>query len=104
MLTFAYEARDALGERSEGKLGGSAREAAVARLKRDGLSVIELEEDSGGLDLMPRRVRPADIIFATNQLAVMVETGITLSAALDTIAQQEANPSLRRVLLDLKSA
>jgi type IV pilus assembly protein PilC len=34
----------------------------------------------------------------------MVETGITLSAAIDTIAQQEANPALKRVLLDLKSA
>jgi type IV pilus assembly protein PilC len=34
----------------------------------------------------------------------MVDTGITLSAALDNIIQQEQNPSLKAVLADLKSA
>src|SRR6185369_16396982 len=42
-------------------------------------------------------------IFATSQLAVMVDTGITLAAGLASISQQEGNPALRRVLLDLKS-
>jgi type IV pilus assembly protein PilC len=63
-----------------------------------------LEEEAGGIDLMPRRVRQSDVIFTTSQLAVMVDTGITLSAAIDTIAQQETNPAWRRILLDLKSA
>jgi type IV pilus assembly protein PilC len=34
----------------------------------------------------------------------MVDTGITLSAALGSIADQEGNPGLKRVLLDLKNA
>jgi type IV pilus assembly protein PilC len=104
MLTFAYQAQDALGELIEGTLEVSSREEAVARLKREGLAVLELDEASAGLELMPRRIRQADIIFATSQLAVMVDTGITLSTALDSIAQQEANPALKRVLLDLKLA
>ena len=33
----------------------------------------------------------------------MVDTGITLSTALDSIAEQEANPALKAVLIDLKS-
>src|SRR5687768_9576367 len=101
MLTFAYQAQDALGELIEGTLEVSSREEAVAKLKREGLAVLELDEAQAGLELMQRGIRQADIIFATSQLAVMVDTGITLSTALNTIAEQEANPALRRVLLDL---
>jgi type IV pilus assembly protein PilC len=104
MLTFAYQAHDPLGELIEGTLEVANRDEALARLKRDGLAVLELEEEGPGLDLMPSRVRQADIIFTTSQLAVMVDTGITLSTALGSIADQETNPALRRVLLDLKNA
>jgi type IV pilus assembly protein PilC len=104
MQTFAYQARDPLGDVIEGTLEVSSRDEALARLKREGLAVLELEEDAAGVDLMPRRIRQADIIFATSQLAVMVDTGITLSAALDSISQQETNPGLKRVLMDLKSS
>src|SRR5947207_3111828 len=104
MLTFAYQANDPLGELVEGTMEVSSREEALARLKRDGLNVLELQEQAGGFDLMPRGIRQAEIIFTTNQLAVMVETGITLSQALGSIAEQEGNPALRKVLLDLKSS
>src|SRR5438105_3401157 len=104
MTAFMYSARDALGGITEGLLEVASRDEAMAKLRREGLSILELEEESAGMDLLPRRIRQADIIFATNQLAVMVETGITLSTALGTIADQEANPGLKRVLLDLKSA
>src|SRR5439155_14245196 len=104
MMNFTYRARDPLGELIEGTLEVASRDEALARLKREGLAVEELEEESAGLELMPRRVRQADIIYTTSQLAVMVDTGITLSTALDSISQQEANPALRQVLIDLKSS
>ena len=47
-------------------------------------------DDDGGL--FPRRVSQNDIIYVTSQLAIMVDTGITLSTALDGILQQEAEP------------
>src|SRR5687768_5972984 len=52
------------------------------------------------LGLFPRRITRSEIIYMTNQLAIMVETGITLSVALDGIVQQEQNPTLRYVLND----
>ena len=54
--------------------------------------------------LFPRRVSSNDIIYVTSQLAIMVDTGITLSTALAGIVEQETNPTLRRVLGDLKDA
>ena len=38
----------------------------------------------------------------TSQLAIMVETGINLAAALESLHEQEDNPTLKRVLGDLK--
>jgi type IV pilus assembly protein PilC len=80
-----------------------SRDEAVSRLKRDGLQVVELEEESAGLGLIPRRVRQTDIIYATSQLAVMVDTGITLSVALQSIAQHEQNGTLKEILLDMQT-
>ena len=103
MQTFIYQARNPLGAILDGTLEVASREEALARLKRDGLSVIELNEEAAGGELLPRRVRQTDIIYVTSQLAVMVETGITLSTALDSISQQETNPALKNLLLDLRA-
>jgi type IV pilus assembly protein PilC len=103
MQTFAYQASDPLGQVIEGSLEVASREEAVARLKRDGYQVLELEEESAGMDFIPRSIRQSEIVYVTSQLAVMVETGITLSVALDSIAQQEQNPALKAVLSELKA-
>ncbi|MCL4194213.1 MAG: type II secretion system F family protein, partial [Thermoguttaceae bacterium] len=50
------------------------------------------------------RISKQEIIYATGQLAIMVDTGITLAAALAGMIEEEHNPSLRRVLEDLKSS
>jgi type IV pilus assembly protein PilC len=102
MQTYAYQARDSLGKLIEGTLDVESREEAAARLKRDGLIVVELDEESGGVDLLPRRISLSDIIYVTSQLSVMVDTGINLSAALGSIAEQEKRPALKAVLMDLR--
>jgi len=103
MQTFTYQARDTLGKMIEGTLDVESRDEAVLRLKKDGLTVVELEEDAGRVDLLPRRIKLHDIIFVTSQLAVMVDTGINVSTALGSIAEQESNPALKTVLLELRS-
>jgi type IV pilus assembly protein PilC len=102
-ITFEFVARDPLGATQDGTVEAASREEAVQKLRRDGLQVIELEEESLGGELLPRRVSKNDIVYVTGQLAVMVDTGITLSVALESIAKQEQNPTLKKVLLDLKT-
>jgi len=103
MQTFTYQARDPLGKLIEGTLDALSRDEASARLKRDGLAIVALEEESGGFELLPRRISQADIIYVTSQLAVMVDTGINLSTALGSIAEQEKSPTLKSVLTDLRA-
>lgn len=101
-LNFAYKVRDAFGKASEGQIEAASRDEAATRLKKGGFQLLELKEEDDGLDLFARGIKSSDIIFLTSQLAIMVDTGITLSAAMESIAAQEENKTLKKVLLDLK--
>jgi type IV pilus assembly protein PilC len=87
----------------EGVVDAADREAATLALRRDGLHVVKLDEDDAGLNLLPRRVTRSDIIYTTNQLAIMVETGISLAQAINGLQEQEDNPTLARLLGQLRS-
>jgi type IV pilus assembly protein PilC len=102
-ITFLYKVRDPLGHIFDGKLDAASADEATQRLRRDGFHVLEVTEDGGEMGaLFARRVTKNDIIYVTSQLAIMVETGITIAQALDTIAEQEDSPKLKHVLTDLK--
>ncbi len=48
-----------------------------------------------------KRVKRQDVIFFATQLAVMVDTGVPLSEALDAIAEQTEHPTLKEIIEDL---
>lgn len=102
-MNFSYKVRDPLGNEHDGTIEASSPDAAQQQLRQDGFRVLVLEEDSGGeFSLLARGISKREIIYATSQLAIMVDTGITLSVALESIVEQEQNPTLRKVLSDLK--
>jgi type IV pilus assembly protein PilC len=100
---FKYTICDPLGNTQQGTLEAEDQDDAAQQLRRGGYVVVDLEEDLGELSLFAKPVRKNDIIYLTNQLAIMVDTGITLSAALTAIIAQEQNPSLKQVLVGLRS-
>jgi len=100
-MKYQYRARDPLGKVREGEIDADTIEVAAQRLRQDGLAILHLDEDTDG-SLFPRRVSKSDIIYLTSQLAVMVDTGITLSTALAGISEQEENPTLKKILIDLQ--
>ena len=102
-MNYQYSVRDPLGNVLNGRLDAASEEDAAQQLCRDGFQVLDLDE-ADGAGLFGSHVSRSDIIYTTAQLAIMVDTGITLSAALAGIVEQEQNPGLRRVLNDLKDA
>lgn len=103
-MDFVYRARDPLGNVLQGQVEASSEDEARQSLRRDGYAVIDLDAVNAtvNIQIFPKRVRKSDIIYTTTQLGMMVDTGITLSAALDGVSSQEANPTWRRVLEELK--
>lgn len=103
-MTYQYRVRDPMGNIHGGALEATSLDDATQQLRRDGFQVLSVEEADSDEGLLPRRVSKNEIIYVTNQLAIMVDTGITLSAALSGIVEQETNPTLRKVLGDLKNS
>lgn len=104
-MNYKYKVRDPLNTIHDGTIEAGNVEEATQLLRRDGFVVLELtefEDDTPGL--FPRAVTRNEIVFFTNQLAVMVDTGITLATALQGILEQEKNPTLKRTLKELKKA
>jgi type II secretory pathway component PulF len=105
-LSFPHNSRNPASRPAPAKTGAAApRESAPAKKKPPETPRPAEEtagEDAPDLGLFPRRIKSTEIIYTTSQLAVMVETGINLSAALNSIAEQEENPTLKAVLTDLK--
>lgn len=104
-MRFTYQVRDASGKIKEGELNAASSAEATKQLRQDGVYILALTEAAArsgsggaGLALFQRRVSRADIIYLTNQLAIMVDAGVPLSTALDGIAKQAENPSLQRVM------
>ena len=104
-MSYNYRVRDPLGNIHEGRVEAASVDAATQQLRpeRPG-GALCLDDESDDAGLLPRRITKSDVIYTTNQLAVMVDTGITLSAALNGMVEQEENPTLRKVLADLKSS
>jgi type IV pilus assembly protein PilC len=103
-MSYQYRVRDPLGNFHEGTIEAPSLDEADQQLRRDGFQVLELEDAEAGLALFGPRVSKSEIIYTTAQLAIMVDTGITLSAALNGIVEQEQNPGLKKVLKELKEA
>ena len=103
-MDFTFTARDSLGHTHEGTVAADNQEGALQSLRRDGLQVLTIDESDDELNLLPRRVSRAEIIYLTSQLAIMVDTGINLAQALAGMQEQEENPTLKRVLGELRAA
>jgi type IV pilus assembly protein PilC len=99
-MTYQFRVRDPLGNIHDGALKAASLDDATQQLRRDGFQILSLDEgdDDEEGSLFEPRVTKNDIIYTTAQLAIMVDTGITLSAALNGLVAQEENSSLRKVL------
>ena len=105
-MSFQFAAPDAYGVDEEPRRGGAQALEKPSARRKEALpaAIAEESEADDELGLFPRRVTKSEIIYATSQMAIMVDTGVTLSSALEGIAKEEQNPTLRYVLKQLKNA
>ena len=102
-MEYTYKVRDQLGNIHDGEVEAENEEEATQLLRADGFQVVELHEASGGADLFKKRIKRTEIVYMTSQLAIMIDTGITIASALDALAEHETNSSLKEVLSALKN-
>lgn len=103
MSKFHYKTKDLAGKEFSGDIESADEHGAVAILRRKGLIIISIKEikDLGGnfLHKFLNRVSFNDLVVVTRQLATMVGAGLTLSDAVDILAEQQTNKNFKAVLV-----
>ena len=102
-MQFAYQARDITGHVHDGEITAADVHEATRQLRQEGMYLLALREKGAAaigfdLALFQKRVSRSDIVYLTNQLAVMVDSGIPVASALDGLAKNSDNPTLKKVL------
>jgi len=121
MPTFSYNARDAAGNSHTGTLTADTRRSLLTHLQQRGLTPTSISETAARHPTalrLPRfgaaagarpakertyRVRPAELVVVTRQLATIVNAGLPLMQGLDILAEQSDNPRLETVLKQISS-
>jgi len=108
MASFKYKARDGRGALVTGVLNAASVEEAGRLLRSDGKFIVNIEKAKEAA-LKPQqstagaigRIKRSEVITFSHQLAVMVDTGVPISEALECTAQQSDNEAFRAVLKDI---
>ena len=116
MATFVYTARDNVGAPVSGTLVADTVQEVTQILRRDGkypTSVKHADDadasdgyatsSSGSTAEADVKISRADVIQLSTQLAIMLETGVTLIEALDCIAAQHSKPNVKSLVEDLST-
>ncbi|HSI94446.1 MAG: type II secretion system F family protein [Methylophilaceae bacterium] len=99
--TFAWEGTDKRGKRLKGEMKASGLAFVTATLRRQGITVIKIKKQSafGG----NKSISEKDITLFTRQLATMMKSGVPLLQSFDIVGKGHSNPSVSRLLNDIKS-
>lgn len=108
MPLFAYTARNESGAPASGTIEAPSVDEVTRQLRAGGkypISVAVVQTGHAMADSTPRSgiyISRADAIQVLQQLAIMVETGVTLAEALNCIALQAVKPNVQKLVHDLE--
>ncbi len=108
MPNFAYTARDSNGAPVSGVMAATSEADASALLRRESkypISIFPARADAGTVSSAFTnsgiKIPRADVVQFSQQLAIMVETGVTLTEALECISNQSEKPKVKAIVEDL---
>lgn len=100
LFNFQWEGRDKSGKIIRGDMRAASDSIVTATLRRQGVNVSKVKKarTTGG-----KRITDKDVSIFTRQLAVMMKAGVPLLQAFDIVAKGHSNPSMGRMLTDIKT-
>jgi type IV pilus assembly protein PilC len=98
-ITYAWEGKDKTGKLVKGEMRALGEVGASAYLRRQGINVTKIKKQSQ----RGKSITAKDITLFTRQLAVMMKAGVPLLQAFDIVGKGHSNPSVARLLLDIKT-
>jgi type IV pilus assembly protein PilC len=99
-FVFEWEGKDRNGKVVRGEIRAAGENQVQAALRRQGVlaSKIKKRRMRAG-----KSIKPKDIAIFTRQLATMMKAGVPLLQAFDIVGRGNANPSVAKLLNDVRS-
>ncbi len=97
---YAWEGKDKSGKTVRGELRAGGEAIVNVTLRRQGVMVTKVKKKvyrSG------KKITDKDISMFTRQLATMMKAGVPLLQSFDIVSKGHANPSMAKLILDLRS-
>jgi type IV pilus assembly protein PilC len=98
-ISFAWEGKDKTGKPVKGEMRAASETILSAHLRRQGVNVTKIKKQRN----RGKAINAKDITIFTRQLAVMMRSGVPLLQAFDIVGKGHSNPSVGRLLLDIKT-
>ncbi len=103
-LDFIWQGTDKSGKKTKGEVSAKSETIARSDLRRLGIRVIRIQKKSKPFfTAKTQSITPADIAIFARQLATMLEAGVALVQSFDIIGKGHDNPSMQKMLLDIKA-
>jgi type IV pilus assembly protein PilC len=96
---FLWEGKDRAGKSVKGEMRAPGDAAVSAQLRRQGITVSKVKKSTS----RGKKITEKDLTLFTRQLATMMKSGVPLLQAFDIVAKGHSNPSVTRLLLDIKT-
>jgi type IV pilus assembly protein PilC len=97
-----WEGMDKKGKKIKGQMLAGGEAVVTAQLRRQGITVTKVRKQST-LFSGAKRITEKDIALFTRQLATMMKAGVPLLQSFDIVAKGNTNPSVQKLLIDVKA-
>jgi type IV pilus assembly protein PilC len=97
--SYLWEGKDKTGKTVRGEMRSAGEAVISAHLRRQGIKVGKVKR----LKSSGKAVSAKDIALFTRQLATMLKSGVPLLQAFDIVGKGHSNPSVAKLLFDIKS-
>lgn len=102
MTVYKYIGRTKQGSQKKGTIDAANKQAAIAKLRADGINPREVSESTSllhmNLDLGGGKVNNADFVIYCRQFATLIRAGVTIVESTRILAQQSKSKPLKKAL------
>jgi type IV pilus assembly protein PilC len=99
-VIFVWEGRDKAGKNVRGEMRAMSESMVTVTLRRQGISTTKVKKKSFRSG---KKITEKDLTLFTRQLATMMKAGVPLLQSFDIVAKGHANPSVSKLIQDIRS-
>lgn len=96
---YAWEGKDKTGKPVKGTMRAASDAIVATNLRRQGTNIVKIKKQRS----TGKAITSKDITLFTRQLAVMMKSGVPLLQAFDIVGKGHSNPTVARLLMDIKT-